>query len=380
MFPAPLVSWQAASDRTLDQRLGHAQSLLERGDLKGAEQELQALAKARPDSYLVHNNLGALYMGQGRLESACAEFAAAARLNPAQADVQRNLGACYFQMDEYSKVLEPLRASQQAAPEDLRTRYMLGDSLLMLSRPDQAEPELEFVRARMPGEERTLFALVKLYQQKRDQPRAGAAFAELQQAHPDSVFIQILMGESYDIQERREEAIAEYRKAIAVARDMPRLHFDLGFLLWANNRSDAAKAELQEEVRRNPRFAPARYYLGEIALSENRYAEAAGYFQQTIALNPGCLDAHVGLGKAYFRIERFADAVEEFERAHALDAAQPDVHYWLAMVYRRLQQKEKSEAEMNEYKELSEKKRALPASKQPAQGRWASATCLNRPS
>src|SRR5262249_15978096 len=136
-------------------------------------------------------------------------------------------------------------------PKDLRTRYLLGYSLLMLNRLDEAQAELEYVRLHKPGDEQTLFSLVKIYQRKQDQERAGSAFRELQSAHPDSVFVHVLMGESYDLEERHDQARAEFRKAIELAPTMPRLHFDLGLLFWSDGQFEEAEKEFKAELSAN---------------------------------------------------------------------------------------------------------------------------------
>jgi tetratricopeptide (TPR) repeat protein len=160
---------------------------------------------------------------------------------------------------------------------------------------------------------------------------------------------------------------------------MPRVHFDLRFLLWAGNQLQEAAQEFREELHFNPGFAPCNYYLGDIALTENRYLEALDLFQGAIVVNPKCLDAYLGLGKTYVRMNRFSEAVKPFELANRLDPEQPDVHYWLATVYRHLQQKEKSGAAMRRYEELIQKVKDLPPSQRPAHDRWVSATCINPP-
>jgi tetratricopeptide (TPR) repeat protein len=371
--------WQASPQSTLDQGLARCQELLRRGDLAGAEKQLRELARLHPEAYVVHNNLGALYMQLQRYPQACREFTTAAELNPRVADLQRNLGTCLFLQDDFASAIAPLERAKTIDASDLRTRYQLGYSLLMLGRLSEAQPELEYVGSNLPGDERTLFALVKLYQAKRDEEKAGEAFSHLRNAHPDSVFVHILMGESYDIQEKPDDAIAEYQKALTLASTMPRLHFDLGFLYWENNRLPEAVSAFKQELEINPRFTPALYYLGDIALSQDDPAQAAEYFTQAIARNRGCLDAYVGLGKAYFRAGKVTEAAEKFEQANRLDSNQPDVHYWLANVYRKLGQTRRSQEALDHYQRLTEKAKTAPPGQRPAHDRWVSSTCMNSP-
>lgn len=372
LSPPRLLSAQTG----LDEGLSRAHQSLERGDLNGAEKQLRELARLYPKSFVVHNDLGALYLQQQRYQQACRELAIAVGLNPGVADVQRNLGTCHFLRGDFANALGPLERAKALDADDLRTRYQLGYSLLMLGRPDEAQIELELVSSRMPGEERTLFALVKVYQAKRDQDKAAGAFQKLQQAHPDSVFVHILMGESYDIQEKLDEAVGEYQKALAMAPEMARLHFDLGFLYWEKQRFQDAAAEFQQELKINPDFTPAYYYLGDIALEQNDPAGAASFFLKAISRNSSCLDAYVGLGKSYFRLHDMLKAVGAFEKANQLDTSQPDVHYWLAKSYRATGQSDKGEQELKRFQSLKDKVAAAPPASQPAHDRWTSASCM----
>lgn len=361
----------------LEEKLANVDVLLQHGDLNRAESQLRDLARLFPKSYAVRNNLGALYMQQQRYPEACREFTVAADLASQSADVQRNLGTCLFLTGAFESAVVPLRRAKALDANDPRTRYQLGYALLMLNRLQDAQPELEYVSSKMPGEEQPMFALVKLYQAEGNQDKAAEVFDKLRNTHPDSPFVHILMGEAYDVQEKLDQAITEFQEAIALSPGMPRLHFDLGFLYWEGNHSAEAEVEFRKEVERNPGFAPAYYYLGDIALTENHPAEASGFFQEAISRAPGCLGAHLGLGKAYMRRDMVSEAAAQFEHANRLDGNQADVHYWLATTYRRLGDARKSLAEMQRFQALSEKAKGSAGVKLPGYDRWANAACLS---
>jgi tetratricopeptide (TPR) repeat protein len=222
-------------------------------------------------------------------------------LNPHLAEIQKNLGVCLFQRGEFSKAREALQKAKQLDPQDPKTRFLLGHSSLLLGQADEAASELEYVRKYKPGDDTKLFYLVRVYTKKGQYEKGNEVFRELEQAHPDSVFVHILRGESYDLQERLDEALEEFKKAIALAPVMPKLHFGLGYVFWEQKRFKEAAAEFSEELRLNPHSAPAAYYLGDIALTENEFAKAGQFFRRALLETPGCVDAYVGLGKTYAR-------------------------------------------------------------------------------
>ena len=263
------------------------------------------------------------------------------------------------------------------ARRDLRESPRLrqgGYALLMLNRPEEARPELEMVRREMPADPNTLFALVKVYAASRDSEKANRAFSVLQQSAPDSVFVHILLGESYDLQENWASAIAEYQRAIELAPAMPRLHFDLGFLHWEQAHYPEAKAEFEKELKLNPGFVPALYYLGDIALNSEQPSEALELFRSASTRNPACLEPWLGQGKALVRLNRPAEALAHFQKAAAIDAGQADVYYWMATAYRRLQRPAESGEAMEQFKTLSEKAKAAGAGAG-RKDRWSSPAC-----
>src|SRR2546425_6995129 len=224
------------SGGALQEELEQTEELVRRGELEAAERQFRKILLQNPQSYVAHNDLGALYLTQKRYDIACKEFGQAADLNPQLPAIQQNLGVCFIQSGRLSRAVEALRKAEELDSRDLKTHYLLGYSCLMLGRLDEAEKELESVRAQKPKDVNTLFSLVRVYREKRDDEKAIAAFHELARSHPDSVFVHILMGESYDVQGKPREAIEEFQRAASLAPDFPRLHFDLGFLLWAENR------------------------------------------------------------------------------------------------------------------------------------------------
>jgi Flp pilus assembly protein TadD len=166
-----------AADDAFEKRLAHASQLVRAGQFAAAEKEYLDLLRSKPNSYLLHNDLGAVYLSEQKYEPACREFLQAASLNPRLAAIQQNLGSCYYLSNMFAKAADALRRAKSLDPQDLKTRYLLGYSLLMLGRLDEAQPELEFVRAHKPGDESALFSLVRLYRQKGQEAQAQAAFS-----------------------------------------------------------------------------------------------------------------------------------------------------------------------------------------------------------
>jgi Flp pilus assembly protein TadD len=204
-------------DRQLVQRhLSHAEWLVSKGKANEAERESKEVLRHHPSSYLAHNDLGAIYISQNKFGQACRKFGQAVALNPSLASIQENLGICLLKSGEVARAVLPLERASRLDPRDLRAHYLLGYCFLQLEQLDQAQAELQYVRKHKPGDETTLFYLIRIYEKKRDEKDAERTFRQLAKLHPHSVFVHTLLGESYDLQNRPSQAIREFSQALAI--------------------------------------------------------------------------------------------------------------------------------------------------------------------
>ena len=72
---------------------------------------------------------------------------------------------------------------------------------------------------------------------------------------------------------RPEEAMAEYRKALALNPQVLNVHFAIGNLLWVQNDFERAIPELLAELKLNPAHAEAHYEAGESYIQLNDFDE-----------------------------------------------------------------------------------------------------------
>ncbi len=112
-----------------------------------------------------------------------------------------------------------------------------------------------------------------------------------------------------------DEAIEEYKKAIAQNKDYIVAHYNLGRLYEFKARYDDAINEYKEAIRIDPNFARsygnlahAYWFKGEIVLTIDEY-------QKALRLNPDYPEAHYNLGLIYKALGRNEEAKKEFEEA-----------------------------------------------------------------
>ncbi|HRT53494.1 MAG TPA: tetratricopeptide repeat protein, partial [Flavobacteriales bacterium] len=85
----------------------------------------EALHHGGPEAQL-HNNIGALYLQQGRLEQALPHLERVAALKPSDAHVRYTLGVVFARLGRMDKAMVALRTSVQLDPSDQRTQQALA--------------------------------------------------------------------------------------------------------------------------------------------------------------------------------------------------------------------------------------------------------------
>ncbi len=102
----------------------------------------EAIAQ-HPKFGLAHNELGTLYMREGKLDKALEEYKAAAGTLPDDALVQLNYGTALTQKKEFSEAEKQLRRALKKLDKSAKGHFYLGVSLIGLKNIGEAESEFQ---------------------------------------------------------------------------------------------------------------------------------------------------------------------------------------------------------------------------------------------
>ncbi|WP_348263436.1 tetratricopeptide repeat protein [Telmatobacter sp. DSM 110680] len=195
-------------------------------------------------------------------------------------------------------------------------------------RYDTAEADLLRWLAIHPNDLSARYELVVVRRQV-----AIAQIARLVAVAPDSYHVHQLMGQLYVDREEDEKALAEYRDVEAADPNLPDVHFWLGHLYWKHGDADHAFAELTRQLELDPGHPEANGELGAVLIAKDRTAEAIPHLELAIRSKPDLWPAYQQLGQAYATQKNYAQAEEILKRdlAHDRDGG---VHYQLAQVLR----------------------------------------------
>ena len=139
--------------------------------------------------------------------------------------------------------------------------------------------------------------------------------------NPNSWLAQNNLGYELLGQNRVDEAIVQFKKAIQIWPDYPEAHNNLGIALVRKDRVDEGIVEIQKGETLDPDLVDAHNNLGLALLKIGRMDEAVAQFQQALTLNPGLAESHFNLANALMQKGQNNEAISEFEKALTL---QPD--------------------------------------------------------
>jgi predicted TPR repeat methyltransferase len=159
--------------------------------------------------------------------------------------------------------------------------------------------------------------------------KAAQALVRALAQTPDAPPPLLAMARAQAAQERTVEAIAAYRRVLAVAPGMSEAHLELGELLLRSGDADAALPHLRQAAILHPDRPVLHNILGVAERQAGHIDAAALAFARAIDLDPGFAKAHANLAALLRRLKRSAEALANAERAVALAPDQPD--HWLEL-------------------------------------------------
>jgi tetratricopeptide (TPR) repeat protein len=115
-----------------------------------------------------------------------------------------------------------------------------------------------------------------------------------------------------------DEAVADYKAAVAKDSNNVYAHYDLGYIYQERGDSAAAATEYRKALLINPKFVRALYNMGVLEGSSDP-ALAISYYEQDLALEPRNAAANFNLGVLLYKQGQTAQGVADIETALRLE-------------------------------------------------------------
>ena len=295
--------------------LAQAETLIQKHDYGAAEPLLRKVVAVAPESYVGWFDLGFAENGLGKMDESIVAYRKSVAAKPDVFESNLNLG------------LQLAKSGQADAEQFLRAATVLTPSSHVAEGRARAWLSLAHVlEGSKPEEAVVAYRQAAALQPKDPEPHLGAGqllekdgkFAEAEGEYKQALALDpasdaaIGLANLYMRGRRFPQAEEYLRQVVATHPDDAAAHIQLGRVLAAESKNDAAVAELEAGAKLAPTDVGVQRDLAELygSLGKNEQAEAA--YRGLIAGHPGDAELHRGLGQSLFRQKKFPDAQQEF--------------------------------------------------------------------
>lgn len=317
-------------------------------------------------------------------------------------ELRSNLGIAYFQLHQYAKALHEFDLVRAKTPDSIAANLFSGLALVKLQRPREALPYLKRASASKPNDPEIVIALAQaqvaanLIAQARDSYERGTrldpqnaeawyglgitdralaeqdlkksrtlrkddaralmaasqeAIARGAQIAPDSIQAHMILGESFRIAERYDQAVQEYQAATAEQPNLAAAWAGLATSYSAAGDDDNALRAAQHALKLDPADADTNAVIAATLLRQGNASGARPYALRALQLQPDLAPARVVLAKIFLSEHQPEKALPELQSAAKQDS-DGSTYYLLATALRELGRRQEAAVALQKYKQL----------------------------
>src|ERR1700726_862208 len=256
MFCSALVAVSQTPSPRIAQLYEKARAEQSSGADAAAVADYLEILRLDPKLGAAYNNLGRLYYNLARYADAVQVLTKGLRIDASMHPAEAMLGASYYQMGEYEKAAPVLELAVRAMPEDPFPRVMLARALIHLDQPEKAMSQLHLLVSKDPKDQEAWYLLGKLQLEL-----SQKAFARVYAIDPNAPLAHELSGEIMESMSNTAGAIAEYKKALAVAPTDTGALEHLANAYWHTGDWAAARDGFLAYLRQDPSNCIAHWKL-----------------------------------------------------------------------------------------------------------------------
>jgi tetratricopeptide (TPR) repeat protein len=279
-------------------RFLHASALMGKGDYPLAREEFTQLVKQDPQNADAQLQLGFLNLREQKFNDAAAVFHALAGKGDARAIA--GLAEVYVAQNRLDEAMQLLSTSMQSSNAPL-LRLELARVAVRAGKYAVAETQYRELLTRAPNSVELQLGLGDAYQLKGDFPRAIAVFQDAVKSAPKDPVPLMYLGAAFDKAGRASEATASYRRALALQPDNTSAMNNLAYILAETGGSlDEALRLAQRAVAKAPQDPNLKDTLGWIYVKQNMTDSGLQIFQNLVRQYPKVAMYRYHLGVALF--------------------------------------------------------------------------------
>jgi tetratricopeptide (TPR) repeat protein len=279
-------------------------------NVAAAQNQLQDLAKRRPDDATVWLGLGRADELKGDLDSARKQYQEALKRQPSNLSARYALADIGLIQKRPNDTLMQTGEILKIRPNDGRARLLRAQALMRTGNPALARSELtalshDYPKDPQPQVELGLLALSE--QKYRD---AEEAFTKLRATDDPRAYAGL--GAVYSFEKQFDKALQVLNEGLKKSPDSELIKRQLANSAAMAGKYDLAITQLREVLTANPKSAPDSLALGDVYDLKGDSNNAIAMYRQAYALAPAELNSGLALARALAHAGRDSEATAQY--------------------------------------------------------------------
>jgi tetratricopeptide (TPR) repeat protein len=330
----PVHHVQVEEEDSQSPELTRAEAAIEKRDYAGAETILHKFVEHEPVSYVAWFDLGFVENALGKTDESISAYRKSIAAKPDVFESNLNLGLQLAKTGQ-SDAENFLRAATQLKPtshvdEGHYRAWLSLAQTIAKAKPEDALAAYARAAALQPKEAEPYLSAGQLLEQQNKFAEAEQEYKRTLELDPKSSDAVIGLANIYMRGRRFPEAEDYLRKLLAAYPDSAPIHMQLGRVLAAEGKTDAAIAELETGIKFAPADDATQRDLADLYATAGKHLLAEAAYRQLLVGHPNEAELHHGLGKALLWQKKSPEAEREFITTVKLDPKLGDAYYDLA--------------------------------------------------
>jgi len=308
-----------------------ALALYRAGKFTEAQQQLQPLCQANPNSFEINELTGLIYVARGRDKDANPYLAKAVRINPNLPDARTTLAANLVRLHRMTDAEIHLRKAVELAPETYDANHNLGELYVQLDKLREAIPYLKRAQEINPSAYNNGYDLSLAYENTGNLEQARRQLEELIRVN-DTAELHSLLGVIEEKSKNYLASATQFEKAAHMDPSENNI-FDWGTELLLHQTFEPAIEVFKAGLNRYPQSSQLKIGFGVAQYGLGNFDAGALAFLQASDMHPADRLPLIFLGKAYDNLSPAIkdQIVSRFERFVQTDQHDASVRYYYAM-------------------------------------------------
>jgi predicted CXXCH cytochrome family protein len=281
----------------------------------GVRQLTDEIEKQKPTNAEFYFNLGEAWRQKGDAEKAVKAYEQAVARDPHAAWTLRRMADALEALGQWPRATDALNRAIQAAPDDARGWYALGETYAHAGR---REDEIRAYRRSavldpdLPDAYNNLGSALAETGNPKD---AEAAFRSALRVQPDFADAQSNLGTLLALQGQLAEAADHFERALKRKPDNAPVRVSFALALARLNRAQEAIHQVELALQTDATLPETHLLLGNLLQNASQVDRAIAEYREALRLSPNLGRAQVDLGTALAQKGDLDAAVEQLRRA-----------------------------------------------------------------